>query len=38
MITKKDEVTGEKMEPMEEALVEVPEEHVGQVRSPTEPT
>ncbi|KAI7840975.1 hypothetical protein COHA_005204 [Chlorella ohadii] len=31
VITKRDEVTGDRLEPMEEALVEVPEEHVGQV-------
>lgn len=33
VITKRDEVTGERLEPMEEAVVEVPEEHVGQVRA-----
>ena len=31
VITKVDPVTGVKMEPMEEAIVEVPEEHMGQV-------
>lgn len=31
VITKIDPTTGGKMEPMEEAVVEVPEEHVGQV-------
>jgi GTP-binding protein len=31
VITKRDEATGERLEPMEEAVIEVPEEHVGQV-------
>lgn len=31
VITKRDPDTGDRMEPMEEAVVEVPEEHVGQV-------